>query len=80
MGGVKSDYSVCPHLLLQFFQFKSVRLCQVTPGYIRLRQLTSEGLDVELDNFFFESFQQKQFLIAKLQLNIDSKYLHHFSD
>ena len=62
-GGVESDYSVCPRPLLQFlqfFQFMSVyvSLCQfmsdmlrqVTPGYIRLRQFTSEGQDMELDN------------------------------
>ena len=41
MGGVESDYSVCPRPLLQFlqfFQFMSDRLCQVTSGYISLRQ------------------------------------------
>ena len=39
-GGSESDYSVCPHLLLQFlhfFQFMSVRLRQVTSGYVSLR-------------------------------------------
>ena len=44
MGGVESDYSVCPRPLLQFlqfFQFMSVGLCQVTSGHIRLRQVTS---------------------------------------
>ena len=41
VGGGESDYSVCPHLLLQFFQFMSVRLRQVMPGYIRLHQVTS---------------------------------------
>ena len=41
-GGRESDYSVCPHPLLQFLQFFSV--------YVRLRQFTSEGQDVELDN------------------------------
>ena len=30
-------------------QFMSDRLHQVTPGYIRLSQFTSEGRDVELD-------------------------------
>ena len=54
-GGVESENSVCPLPLLQFlqffqFQFMSVRLRQVTPGYIRLRQFTLEGWDVELDN------------------------------
>ena len=52
-GGVESENSVCPRPLLQFFQFlqfMSVRLCQVTSGYIRLRQFTLEGRDVELDN------------------------------
>ena len=55
-GGVKSENSVCPRPLLQFFQFfqflqfMSVRLRQVTSGYIRLRQFTLEGRDVELDN------------------------------
>ena len=42
VGGVKSDYSVCPRPLLQFlqfFQFMSDRLCQVTQvtsGYVSL--------------------------------------------
>ena len=45
-----SENSVCPHPLLQFLQFRSVRLRQVTLGYIRLRQFTLEGRDVELDN------------------------------
>ena len=52
-GGLESNYSVCPRPLLQFlqfFQFMSDRLRQVTPAYIRLRQFTSEGRDVELDN------------------------------
>ena len=46
-GGVESDYSVCPRPLLQFlqfFQFMSDRLrqvTQVTSGYIRLHQVTS---------------------------------------
>ena len=54
---VESDYSVCPRPLLQFlqfFQFMSDRLrqvTQVTSGYIRLRQFTSKGRDVELDNW-----------------------------
>ena len=34
----------------QFLQFRSVSLSQVTSGYIRLRQFTLEGWDVELDN------------------------------
>ena len=56
VGGGESDYSVCPRPLLQFlqfFQFMSDRLFQVTQdtsGYIRLPQFTSEGRDVELDN------------------------------
>ena len=56
VGGGESDYSVCPRPLLQFlqfFQFMSDSLCQVTQvtsGYVRLRQFTSEGRDVELDN------------------------------
>ena len=55
MGGVESDYSVCPRLLLQFLQFFQfmlgyVRLCQIMSGYIRLRQFMLEGQDVELDN------------------------------
>ena len=51
-GGRESDYSVCPRPLLQFlqfFQFMSDRLYQVTPGYIMLSQFTSEGRDVELN-------------------------------
>ena len=43
-GGRESDYSVCPRPLLQFlqfFQFMSVWLGQVTSGYIRLHQVTS---------------------------------------
>ena len=44
VGGGESDYSVCPRPLLQFlqfFQFMSVRLLQVTSPYVRLRQVTS---------------------------------------
>ena len=44
VGGEESDYSVCPRPLLQFLQFlqfMSVRLRQVTSGYVRLRQFTS---------------------------------------
>ena len=51
---LKLNNSVCPHPLLQFlqfFQFMSDRLHQVTPAYIRLCQFTSEGRDVELDNY-----------------------------
>ena len=50
---LESDYSVCPRPLLQFlqfFQFMSVRLHLVMPGYIRLCLFTLEGRDVELDN------------------------------
>ena len=44
--------SVHVHYLrfFQFLQFRSVSLSQVTSGYIRLRQFTLEGRDVELDN------------------------------
>ena len=52
-GWLESDYSVCPRMLpqfLQFFPFMSNRLCQVTPGYIRLCQFMLERRDVELDN------------------------------
>ena len=45
MGGVESDYSVCPRPFLQFLQFcqfKLVRLHQLTSGYVRLRQVTSD--------------------------------------
>ena len=52
VGGGESDYSVSPRPLLQFlqfFQFMSVRLHQVTSGYVRLSQCTLEGRDVELD-------------------------------
>ena len=44
VGGVESDYSVCPRPLLQFlqfFQFMSDRLrqvTQVTSGYVSLRR------------------------------------------
>ena len=47
MGGIESDYSVCPRPLLhflQFFQFMYDRLrqvmqvTQVTSGYVSLRQ------------------------------------------
>ena len=44
VGSKESDYSVCPRPLLQFlqfYQFMSDRLHQVTPGYIRLHQVTS---------------------------------------
>ena len=40
MGGIESDYSVCPRPFLQFLQFRTVRL----------HQFTLEGQDVELDN------------------------------
>ena len=36
----------------QLLQFRSVRLHQVLLGYIRLRQFTLEGRDVELDNIY----------------------------
>ena len=39
LGGVESDYSVCPHLFLQFFSFclsGYARLCQVMSGYVSL--------------------------------------------
>ena len=52
VGGRESDYSVCPRPLLQFLQFSqfmSVRLRQVMSGYVRIRQFTLEGRDVELD-------------------------------
>ena len=39
----------------QFLQFRSVRLSQVTLGYIKLRQFTLEGLDVDLDNIHLSS-------------------------
>ena len=42
-------HSVCPRPLLQFLHFMSVRLCQVTSGYVMLRHFTLEGRDVELD-------------------------------
>ena len=45
MGGVESDYSVCPRPFLQFLQFCQfmlVRLHQVTAGYSRLHQVTSD--------------------------------------
>ena len=55
VGGRESDYSVCPRPLLQFLQFFQfmlgyIRLCQVTSGYVRLRQFMLEGRDVDLDN------------------------------
>ena len=55
-GGRESDYSVCPRPLLQFLQFLQFmsdrlhQVTQVTSGYVRLRQFTWEGQDVELDN------------------------------
>ena len=58
MGGVESDYSVCPCPFLQFLQFCQfmlVRLRQVTSGYIRLRQFTLEGRDVELNNMGYDT-------------------------
>ena len=45
-GGRESENSVCPRLLLQllqFLQFRSVRLCQ----------FTLEGRNVELDNWYY---------------------------
>ena len=41
VGGVESDYSVCPRQLLQFFQFMSVYVRQVTSDYARLHQVKS---------------------------------------
>ena len=43
-GGRESDYSVCPRPLLQFlqfFQFMSVWLGQVTSGYVSYVRLRS---------------------------------------
>ena len=47
-GGRESDYSVCPRPLLQFFQFMSDRLHQVTSVYVGgtgrgARQLVCHG-------------------------------------
>ena len=44
----------------QFLQFRSVSLSQVTSGYIRLRQFTLEGRDVELDKMW-QSFWYKYY-------------------
>ena len=41
VGGVESDYSVCPRPFLQFLQFMLVRLRQVMSNYVRLHQVTS---------------------------------------
>ena len=45
-GGGESENSVCPCLV---FSVSSVYVSQITPGYIRLRQFTLEGRDVELN-------------------------------
>ena len=42
MGGVESDYSVCPRPLLQLLQFLQFRS-------VTLRQFTLDGWDMELD-------------------------------
>ena len=74
-GGRESDYSVrpCPLLqFLQFFQFMSDRLCQVMSGYVRLRQFTLEGWDVELD-------PEALGLVYSIDLNTKSSDLNSFS-
>ena len=48
-GGRESENSVCPCPLLSVFSLFSVYVSQVMPGYIRSRQSTLEGWDVELD-------------------------------
>ena len=71
MGGVESDYSVCPRPFLQFLQFCQfmlVRLHQVTSGYIRLRQFTLEGWDVELDNIQNMLYICLEIILAKVSL------------
>ena len=74
-----SENSVCPRPLLQFLQFffqflqfRSVSLSQVTSGYIRLRQFTLEGWDVELDNMKNNTDIKISYLQAEsLQININ---------
>ena len=76
MGGVESDYSVCPRPLLQFFQFFQfmlgyVRLCQVTSGYVSLRwrdgtwSSTIVSVHIRSDSFF-SFFQFLQFRSVSL--------------
>ena len=70
VGGWEFDYSVCPHPLLQFLQFRSVRLCQ----------FTLEGRDVELDNYPFlcVSWDTKSFELIKVPpppCQVHQKYL-----
>ena len=56
----------------QFLQFRSVSLSQVTSGYIRLRQFTLEGWDVELDNMKNNTDIKISYLQAEsLQININ---------
>ena len=71
MGGVESDYSVCPRPFLQFLQFCQfmlVRLRQVMSGYIRLHQITLEGWDVELDNIQNMLYICLEIILAKVSL------------
>ena len=71
-GGVReSENSVCPCPLLQFlqfFQFMSVRLHQVTSGYVRLSKFTLEGRDVELDNLRLNNYQSFVFSAVNISL------------
>ena len=43
----------------------SVRLRQVTSGYVRLCQFTSEGRDVELDNICICNHRSKSWFVLK---------------
>ena len=55
VGGVESDYSVCPRPLIQFLQFvKVLQFLQFRS--VRLRQFMLEGRDVELDNTGLKRF------------------------
>ena len=71
-GGGESDYSVCPRPLLQFlqfFQFMSDRLrqvTQVTSGYVSLRQGTGRGARQQ-QKIHLVSVQQKFQLVTVQQ-------------
>ena len=71
-GGRESDYSVCPHPLLQFLQFMSVWLRQVTSGYVSLRWRDgtwSSTIDCLIHYLIHNHFSEGTFsLLSKIEL------------
>ena len=77
-GGRESENSVCPCPLLSVFSvfsLFSVYVSQVMPGYIRSRQSTLEGWDVELDNCKTKHFSKCFLKFQKTNLKKKSTHV-----